>query len=342
MSHRVLSTVLLLACNPPNPPDPSPPPDEETSIPTTEVAPPSSEEDPPTTTTTPCTVSIGSSTPADGDDAVYYRAPVRVVLSEPDPTAVVTVTRADGVAVVGTSTVEDTTVTWIGEPLEPLSDYTVDVVYTCGTDQLGFTTSEVGVPVSADLTSRVYALDLAAGLWTEPPGVGPVFAAVFAPYRLRMGVTDMSDPLTLGLIAALSEDGDQYPCAPSLDLVGGVWADPYLEVSSPRVALETATFGLVIDTFSLGAAFAPDGSRIEGAVLAGVVDTRALGAQLGLGDSPFAVCQVAATLGAYCSACADGELVCLDLRVEDVDGPQVAESVEVITADDVAANPLCR
>jgi hypothetical protein len=285
-------------------------------------------------------VSLVSSTPADGDDQVYYRAPVRVVLSDPDPTAVVTVMDADGVAVAGTSTVEDATVTWIGEPLEPLSDYTVDVVYACGTERVGFATSEVGLPVSVDLSARVYELDLAAGLWTEPPGVGPVFAAVFEPYRLRVEVTDTSDPLDLDLIGALSEGGAQYPCAPSLDL-GGVWTDPYLEVSAPRVEIETATFGLVVDTFSLGASFAPDGSRIEGAVLAGVVDTRALGAQLGLGDSPFAVCQVAASLGAYCSACADGELVCLDLRVEDVDGPQVAESVEVVTVDDVAANPLC-
>src|SRR5690348_5349881 len=98
MSHRILSTVLILGCTPPDPPAPSPSPADEPSSPTTEVTSPSSEPETTTTTTTtpPCTVSLVSSTPADGDDQVYYRAPVRVVLSDPDPTAVVTIAGADG------------------------------------------------------------------------------------------------------------------------------------------------------------------------------------------------------------------------------------------------------
>lgn len=340
MSHLTLLGLLLLLVGCGDAPVTEAPEHPVAPAPVDPIAEPSpSEPDP--AEPTPCTVAVSSSTPADGATDAYVRAPVRVVLSEPDPTAVVTVADADGIAVPGTSTVDGDTVTWTGDPLAPLSAWTVEVAHACGAEAFGFETSEVGLPLEVGIEGRTYALDVSGGLWTAPEGVGAVFAAVFEPYRLLVGVTDTSGSETLDLITALSEDGLQYPCAPSVDLPDARWADPYFETTLPRLALDTGAFALVVDDFSLDGTVAPDGSRIEGAVLSGFVDTRALGGPFGLGDGPYAICQVAATLGAYCTACLDGALVCLDVRVEGISAPLVPQRVEVLTEQDVATNLAC-
>ena len=103
-------------------------------------------------------------------------------------------------------------------------------------------------------------------------------------------------------------------------------------------------FSLDIDEATMSGAFDTDGSRIQGGVLAGVVDSRPLGASLGFGTSPDAVCKLIYTFGVVCKACADGTGdYCVDVYIDDLDAPELPDvSVVPLTDKDVAADPDCK
>lgn len=282
----------------------------------------------PTTTSEPSTGDTGlppcepivSMSPANGAIDAYYRAPIRIELPTADATAALAVLDPDGNVIPGVTTVEDTEVTWVGDPLAPSTAYAVELTRACGADAFGFETSDVGTPVAVDLTGRTYALDPTSGRWLEPPGAGPLFAAVLGTTRLLVAVTD-AQPDALDLVAAVGMDGVQNTCTPTMP-IDATWADPYFEAMADAIVLQTSSFGLQISDFALTGSFASDGSAIAGATFSGLADTRALGAEFGLGDTPDAVCQLVAVFFVYCTACPDGEPLCLDMRIEGVEAPE--------------------
>ena len=290
-----------------------------------------------------CFTAIASASPADGDLGAYYRTTVHVELLDGDPTATLRVLASDGSEVPGSLTSDGLHLTWLwAEPLMPLTQYTVELTtQACGAESISWTTSNVGMEVFADLTGDTYALDIANGIWISPVGVSGLFVALLKHYRLLLQVVDVSDPETIDLRLAAALGGEQNLCAPTVDFFDIDYGNPYFELPSMPIELQTSTFQLSLTGFVLSGAFAPDGSRIQGAVLAGLLDTRNLGEALALGTEPDAVCQFVAALGVSCTPCIDGELYCLDLQVENVDAPLSAVPLEVITTDDVSANPDC-
>ncbi|MEZ4237327.1 MAG: Ig-like domain-containing protein [Myxococcota bacterium] len=304
---------------------------------------PGSDPTPPTDETTPptCSNPVVATSPEDGDDGVFYRSALAFELADPDPTAVIAVTDPDGDEVPGESTVDGAVITWRGDPLRPNTDYRATLTHACGSDLLRFGTSDVGSPVDVDLVGRTYALDAGSGVWNEPAGAGPALAVALGDFRILLSVLAAPSGGAVDLLGGVGYQGSQNLCEPTLDLAGSAWTDPFFSVAAPSLVLATQTFAVTIEDFATTGAFSADGTRVEGATMSGVVDTRALGPAFGLPDEAGALCELVAALGASCEACGDGEETCLRLDISDVAGPMSPVPLVERTAEDILSDPAC-
>lgn len=291
---------------------------------------------------TECLRQVVEVSPQDRENGVYYRTPVRVLLSSTDPTATVQVFDDAGVEVPGELVIDDVRLlwSWTDQPFQPLTHYTVRVTHQCAVEEVSWTTSEVGAPLLTDVTNNTYALDVANGLWLQPIGANGLFSTMLRRYRLVVRVNDMTDPSSLDVLAGVSLNDAQNPCAPTVELWDMPFTDPYFALSSTTIALVTDSFSLNLENFQLNGAFAPNGQYIQGAVVAGILDTRSLGPALGLADTPQAVCQLVGTLNIACVACADGDPYCLDMLVEAVDAPLAPFDLQPVLEEDIGADCL--
>lgn len=290
-----------------------------------------------------CANSVIEAFPADGATDVYYRSTVRFTLAAEDTAASVMVMDSAGGMVNGTTMVEGNIVRWEGDPLAPNSTYDVTLSYECGDATVSWTTSDVGGTTSVDLTGKVYGLDLTSGEWEQPAGVGDLLATQLGDVEVLIS------PLTVGatdiqMIGGLGDgSGGQDLCTETIPFPPANWTDPYFEVTAPSLALTVSGFTVNIDDLELSGAFAPDGSRIQGAVLKGAINTIPLVELIAPGGADDAVCQLVGTFGVSCESCSDGSGdYCLSVWVQNIEALEVPGGtlVERLAAD-IAADPAC-
>ena len=285
--------------------------------------------------------------PVADDSDVYYRTDIRFTLAIEETGATVVVTDAGGAEVAGATSVLGTVVTWNGTAdLSPSTSYTATLNYECGAAPVSFTTSDTGAPTGVDITDLVFELDLASGEWVEPPGVGEIIASQLGAVQVLVSPKVVT-PTEITMIGALGDGvGGQDPCSPYLDFGQAAgWTDPYFELSSELLTLDVAGVVVDVEDLLLAGAFAPDGSRIQGAVLQGSVDTRPLGSLVGAtGTGDDAVCQLVAIFGITCDECGDGTgPYCLSINVDNIVAEQIpgATPLEMIDQAAIDANPAC-
>jgi len=97
---------------------------------------------------------------------------------------------------------------------------------------------------------------------------------------------------------------------------------------------------VVIHEFVLEGTFASDGSWFGGGIVGGELDARDVVDAIDEVDSPEDFCNLTASFGAPCVACAsDGEEYCLDVLIDRLEGDRVDTDVVEIT--DPEDNPDC-
>lgn len=289
-----------------------------------------------------CGNGVATRFPASGDVDVYFRTDVRFGLNAEETTATIAVADSAGATVNGTTSVAGPLVTWSGDDLAPNTAYTATLTYSCGTDQITFTTSATGTATGIDLTGRVYALDLANGDWVKPPGVGALLASQLADTQVMVSPTAQS-ATDITMTGAIGSAGVQDLCSPTIAFPPATWSDPSFSLSSDILPLVVAGFTIEIQNLDLSGAFAPDASRIQGAALLGTIDTRPLGVAFDLGSTDNAVCQLVSTFGVSCEECTDGEPYCLSVYIDAVDAPYLNGTTLVPRSDaDIAADPACQ
>lgn len=292
---------------------------------------------------TGCSNSILSQFPASGDQDVFYKTGVRFSLAAADASAVITVTDDAGNAVNGSTTIEGTLVSWAGDDLSPSTAYNATLSYECGDATVSWKTSSTGSPTTVDVTGKVYSLDVAGGEWVQPPGIGDLLAVELEDVEILVTPTDVTGT-DITMMGALGlGNGAQDVCTESLDFPAANWADPFFSIETPELELDVEGYSFTVQDLVLTGAFAPDGSRIQGAVFQGFVDTRPLATLLGTGSTENAMCLLVETFGVSCEACSDGGDFCLSVYVDSVGAQNIpgAAALTVITADDVANNADC-
>lgn len=265
----------------------------------------------------PCGVYVDATEPADGALDAYYRGDVVFWLSEPDPTAVVlapvhgrTHTRDDGRQVVFTP----------DAPLAPATSYEFGLATCRGRPTISFTTSEIGESLAIpndDLADRAWEIDLDGASYAWGEALGHLVTWLLTD-RLWVGVSAVKeDELTLRV--ALPDGDAQDACTRTLDLAGVDFSGaPYFSFGPEPVVFAVDGTLLVVQDLEISGALSPDGARVEGATLRGMMDGRELLDLFG-SDAYDAMCELAGAYEVPCEPCpADGAPYCLHLDAYDL------------------------
>lgn len=290
-----------------------------------------------------CTISVVETTPASGASAAYYRGPIEVKFSAVDDTATVTVSSSAG-EVAGTTAWRGTSLVFTpSAPLSPSTAYTIAVTYCGGNPEISFTTSAVGATVDgASLVGNTYALDLASGRFVEPEGVGTLLGS-FLTQPILVGVTAVNGS-DIEMIGAIGLEGSTPPaqdmCSRTIDFpTADFSANPYFVVGPETTSLSVSDYTIEVQDLLVSGSFTPDGSAVDGAVLAGQIDTRPLGALVNPEEpDEGAVCDLAASIGVSCIPCGDSQPFCLKLYVDSITAELVPDTtlVEILVEPDPA------
>lgn len=300
-----------------------------------------SDTDTGTNVTNTCDPDVDSSFPEDGDTDAFYKTDVRFTLTGDDATASITVADAAGTAVNGTSTVAGSVVTWAGDDFAPSTEYTATLTYACGSESITFTTSATGAPTSTDVTGKVFNLNLAGGNWLQPAGLGDVIASLIGEYEILVSPLTI-DGSSIDMLAGVATKGEQNVCAPTIPFPSATYADPFFELTAPELPLSVSGVEINITNLELSGAFAPDGSRIQGAVMKGKVDSRPLAAAFNFGTTDNAGCIALAAFGVQCEECDNGAgPYCITVNIEDLEALEVSTTLVPITDTDIENNPAC-
>jgi hypothetical protein len=274
-----------------------------------------------------CTDKIIETAPEAGATDWYWRDPLTAAVSSVNAEAYPASLRSsDGPEVAGALGFDGQVLTFQpNEPLRPSASYQWVVEDCLGPHVTAFTTSDLGTPLAGGpsaVVHRTYQIELSKANWVAPKGFGTILALYFTT-PLLIGV-DWADTRIVDLIGA--PGGVTTSGAVVQDTTQATWdfpiADfggaPWFQAATDKLSLNIEGVTLDIHQFTIEATFAADASRLGGGVVEGLADTRKLGPLLGSPDDEAAVCKLAATLGATCEPCPDGEVYCLEMSARDV------------------------
>jgi Bacterial Ig-like domain len=289
-----------------------------------------------------CALELDSVFPTDGDTDAYYRTNVRFTLEE-DLTgpAEIAVADASGAAVTGATTVAGAEVLWQGDALSPNTEYTATLTYDCLVETTTFTTSSTGQPTTADVIGRVYNLNLTEGNWVQPAGLGSVIASFIGDYEILVSPLNI-DGTTIDMLAGVATGGEQNQCDPTIPFLDADYTDPYFILSAPALPLVVADVEVNISNLELSGAFAPDGSRLQGVVMKGKIDSRPLAIAFDFGNTDNAGCTALAAFGVQCEECDNGDgPYCITVNIEDLEAVEIDTTLVEIDQAAIDANPSC-
>ncbi len=277
--------------------------------------------------------------PADGDSAVYYRTAIEFTLEAVDGSEMITVEGATG-----TSTVVENKVIFTPDaPLAASTSYTVTLDWACGPTTTMWTTSAVGSAADeSNIVDSTYALDLGSGRFVTPAGVGPLIQQQLEdPILIGVTAINGSDLEMMGALGLADETQDM--CSPSIDfpVAADFSENPFFIIGPDSIVLDIEGIEILIEDLMISGAFAPDGSFIAGATLAGKIDTRPLAGLVGATGDDNALCDLVVTFGVSCETCPDGTNFCLSVFVDNMEAQGVAGTLVPVDQAAIDANPAC-
>ena len=284
------------------------------------------------------TVDITPVYPLDGQTDVYYRSALHFTLSDPDVAVVVTL-ESDAGEVAGAVTVDGSDL-WFtpDEPLSPDTAHTVTITACASEVSLGFTTSNLGAPVTGEIEGRTFAVDSNSGRVVAPEGGEVLVAAALGGVVL---LSVVSDEATMELQGALSgiDTTDQDTCNRTVFLPDVDYsAAPYFEMPPSDMELSIGAEQVTINDLSIAATFRSDGSGFDAGTLTAEVDVREVGPILGdtfKDATADELCELLGGLDIACTACGvDGEAYCVGVELADISADVTEETMQTITAPD--------
>jgi hypothetical protein len=297
--------------------------------------------------------------PENGATGVYFRTNVEADFITADEGATLEV---EGVT--GTSAWRGTTLVFTpSAPLTASTTYTAKLSSSCGESSWTFTTSEVGGTLTpADLVGNTYSLDLQSGRFIQPENVGALLSQ-YLTAEVLVSVTTAS-ATNIKMEGAVAAEGSSPPaqeeCAPTIPFPDADFdGNPYFQVGPETTTITVSGFSVTIQDLLVSGAFAPDGSYIAGAAIAGRIDTRPLVPLLdaeATGDADMdgtvdymdadqsagAICDLAAGLGITCEDCGDGSTpYCLSLEVDSIGAAAVNSTITPRTEEQMCELDAC-
>ena len=262
-----------------------------------------------------------------------------------DPTATIALYAASGDLVDGALTYDDRDVVFTpSASLLPNTGYQAVLDWCGGSDVWSFVTTDVG-SWTGDPTGMVYRLDLADADWVEPEAAGTLIASAIS-NSLLLKVLAFDGEMELRLAWTDKSGLHQDLCLATADeTVADLSTLPGFGLGPSDGTLVVAGESLVLRDRWLSARFADDLGSLEDTRFGGTVDFRDwadfFSEAVGTEDAD-AICDLFASVGATCGACADGASYCADFRAEEVGAEAVSTKVEERTEEEISLDPRCR
>jgi hypothetical protein len=294
----------------------------------------------------PCESTPEFVSPINGGSEHFYLDPIEVELSDPDPTATLSLTDSSGNSLSGTVSFRDD-----GEllsfqpdsPLAPTSSYTATVTTCSAEGSASFSTSSLGNPISSELAGKTYAVELSLARLIEPAGVGDLLLGSLENV-IFVGVESVSDA-EIAMLGAIDDPdtGAQDYCTPSIPFPAATWENPTFQVGPADTTLNVSGLDITINSLSIRGTFAEDGSYFGGGRLEGELDARVLGPLLedavGVSD-PDEVCNLLLGFGVTCEPCvSDGATYCVSVLADQIQAFAAGDPLVCVAAED--CHPLC-
>jgi len=238
-----------------------------------------------------------------------------------------------------------------GKTSDTSTSGTTDTSTEADTDDSGDTDEDesvepeypTGTATGCDLTNHSYLLDFTSARVLEPAALGPILADAIGD-SLAMGISAQTDS-NVSVLLALTDDGNQDMCTPSVHPPDGTWVDPVMAVGPADLSVEVDGSPVTLSSFQFTAASNAECTGIESGVFQSDLDARLLGPALGslVGtEDPQGICDALLAFGATCGACdSDGEAFCIKLIIDRMSAPDRGIPLEEVTTEDIAANSEC-
>lgn len=273
--------------------------------------------------------------PDHGTTNASYRTVIEVRLDNPDPAATLTVVGRSGQVAGSLERFQDILRLTPLEPLEPGTDHTVTTTYGEGCQVVTiFTTSDTGAPIGNPqaLIGKTFEVDLLAGRFVEPEGVGSLLGEYLGdqPLFLEVEAASSTEVEILGIFGRQgSTTPEQSQCIGTVDFPSGEFtSNPYFEVLAPGTStLPLGGSTVEIYDLQMSSSFTPEGTAMQGGLFAGLLDTRPLVELVEEGGAKDAICELAASIGVDCEVCPDGEPLCITMRIDDIPAREVTMDV---------------
>lgn len=290
-----------------------------------------------------CDNVVVSTVPEAGATGVLANSSLTATMTAPDPDVTIAVVDDAGNAVPGTTTVDSTTVVFTPDaPMEASTPHTMTITNCSGDTAVGFTTGELGTPVSDpnSLVGGTFVVDFGSAETTSPPGVQSLLTALNASFSLAASVQAVGDDsaeLMLGYMAG--DPPTQDLCSQTIPLDSFDFANPWFDLQADGASLRFSVGDVPTETLRMSGAFAADGQTLEQLHVHIVFDTRPIVPSIDASPdaSPALACDFMGALTVPCVECADGSgPYCADIEMTGMTATRVAATMEPWTASDVA------
>lgn len=265
-----------------------------------------------------CTSAIGEAWPA--PDALVYRGVMEVTFQQQEEEAALDLCLSQGDAAVAfTSSLSldgRTLQVTPSDALEPDTEYTLGVRYSCGAGEtFTWRTTSAGPAIEpADLAGRTWQVDFTHA--RVPGAPASILQGLLGGTQLFLGAVAGDAGLQLRWGYGIEAEGSwvQDLCVATADAALGLLPEnPWLTLEAPAVALSGGSAPVYAE-LRLTGAFTPDLGAIDGAALDLVLDLR----DGSLASADGGACAFGDAMGIACVPCADGAPSCLPVRVEGV------------------------
>lgn len=264
--------------------------------------------------------------PADGTEAVALGETIQAVFAGPASGASLRL-RSEGRDVQGRVVAEEDGAVVRFEPLVPIradADYELAVSWSCGVQRATWHTDAVtfrAVPAEATLTIP----DTELGI-----------ATVLTPLLMRLEALGSGTvQLLVGPAAGFSQD----PCAPTAILLGDLDAQGQFDVDAPQITLRAGTSRTTARNVRAVGSLGVGGGALEALSMTATLDLRPL--VRALVGSNGTLSDVCGELPAGCARCLDGEIGCVDVRLEALGVAASGATVTPRTPAMISQDPAC-
>lgn len=272
-----------------------------------------------------------------GQTNFYYRSDIAFSVTAGAETAEIALTDATGNPVEGEVWVDNRVAPdepmivrfTPDEPLQAATDYTATLTYCAGSPSVDFRTSTLGSALEAPgkIEGQTYVMDMSAAKVVQPSGAAQVLLTMLDnDLSLQVDRVD-GDTLEITVAETRTSDGEQDTCKPTLDfsMPGNFAEAPAFDVGPVDVPFNVAGYTVFLYDAYSSATFAPDGTFFAGGLMSGFVDARDVVEALeGRGvlpsEDPATLCELLGNYNVGCTACQDGEPLCLELQVANIEG----------------------